>query len=175
MRAKAPKNILRVLLLAALMLVLAPLAAQAGPNDDNIKNDVNRALNPYGGLSVSVNNGRVTLSGPVPTSDLKDQAVRSTRAVPGVISVKDEMRIADPYSSQSVSEFMDDSAVTAKVMAALVAQTGLNALDIGVQTNNGVVMLTGQVDNKAQIALAGIAAQGVKGVKSVDNRLSLKR
>ncbi len=43
---------------------------------------------------------------------------------------------------QSVGEYASDTVVTRKVKAAIVADKSLSALDIAVETNNGVVTLT---------------------------------
>ena len=67
-----------------------------------------------------------------------------------------------------------DSAITAKVKTKLAAQKGLSALDIHVETNNGVVTLSGDVDNKAQVELAEKVVAKTSGVKSVTNTLEAK-
>ncbi len=69
---------------------------------------------------------------------------------------------------------VDDSAVTAGVKAALLADAGLSTVTIGVDTQKGVVTLSGTVDTDALKAKAGEIAKGVKGVKSVVNNLTVK-
>jgi hyperosmotically inducible protein len=69
---------------------------------------------------------------------------------------------------------IDDAAITAKVKTAMIAEPGLKALQINVDTANGVVTLTGAVDSTKSLERATQVAQGVQGVKSVDNRLNLK-
>ena len=67
-----------------------------------------------------------------------------------------------------------DSAITTRVKTAIVAEPGLKGLEIHVDTANGVVILTGAVDSPQSLERATQVAQGVDGVKSVDNRLNLK-
>ncbi|WP_428312467.1 BON domain-containing protein [Hydrocarboniphaga sp.] len=67
-----------------------------------------------------------------------------------------------------------DTAITAKVKTKLAAQKGLSALDIHVETKDGVVTLSGSVDNKAQVELAEQVVAKTKGVKSVTNTLEAK-
>ena len=67
-----------------------------------------------------------------------------------------------------------DAATTTKVKTAIVAEPGLKGLEIHVDTANGVVILTGAVDSPQSLERATQVAQGVDGVKSVDNRLNLK-
>jgi hyperosmotically inducible periplasmic protein len=69
---------------------------------------------------------------------------------------------------------IDDAAITAKVKAAMVGEPGLKALKIEVDTADGVVTLTGTVDSSGHIDRATQVAQAVDGVKSVDNRLTVR-
>jgi len=67
-----------------------------------------------------------------------------------------------------------DSAITAKVKAALLADPDVKGLAIDVDTADGVVALKGDVASHALADRAGELAKSVDGVKSVDNRLSVK-
>ena len=69
---------------------------------------------------------------------------------------------------------VDDAAITAKVKTAMIAEPGLKAMKINVDTANGVVTLTGTVETPQSLERATQVAQSVDGVKSVDNRLNLK-
>lgn len=66
---------------------------------------------------------------------------------------------------------LQDAAITAKVKSALVAEPGLNALSIDVDTENGVVSLFGSADTQANRERATQLASAVEGVKSVQNKL----
>jgi hyperosmotically inducible protein len=61
-----------------------------------------------------------------------------------------------------------DGWITTKVKSELMATKDIPSTKISVTTTNGVVMLSGVVDNKAQMQKAISAAKGVKGVHSVD-------
>jgi hyperosmotically inducible protein len=69
---------------------------------------------------------------------------------------------------------VDDSAITTKVKAAILAEPGLHSMDIGVDTNNGVVKLTGTVDSPPLKDRAKQVASSVSGVKSVVDNLTTK-
>ena len=69
---------------------------------------------------------------------------------------------------------IDDAAITAKVKTAIIGEPGLKALQINVDTANGVVTLTGTADSERSLERATQVAQSVQGVKSVENRLNLK-
>ena len=68
-------------------------------------------------------------------------------------------------------EVIDDSAVTTKVKSALLAEKGVNSLDINVKTFDGVVQLSGFVDSQWQIDKATEVAMAVNGVHKVRNDL----
>lgn len=69
---------------------------------------------------------------------------------------------------------IDDSEITAKVKAAILAEPDLKTLQISVETVKGVVTLNGSVDSMPMSDRAKSLASAVAGVKDVDNRLVLK-
>lgn len=69
---------------------------------------------------------------------------------------------------------VDDAALTTKVKTAVLAEPGLKSLQINVDTKDAVVTLSGTVDNAELKSRAVQIAQGVQGVKSVNDNLSLK-
>ena len=69
---------------------------------------------------------------------------------------------------------IDDSVITAKVKSAIVAESELSALEIQIDTANGVVTLTGAVDTPQNMERAAQMAKAVEGVKTVNNQLSVK-
>ncbi len=77
-------------------------------------------------------------------------------------------------ATDKVAIAVDDSAVTAKVKAALLAEPGLKSLQIGVDTKNGAVTLTGAVDSAASRDRAKEVASSVAGVSTVVDQLTVK-
>lgn len=73
-----------------------------------------------------------------------------------------------------MKEFLEDSAVTAKVKAELLKDSGIKGFSISVETHRGVVILSGFVDTELQVRRASEIASGVRGVVSVKNSLILK-
>jgi osmotically-inducible protein OsmY len=75
---------------------------------------------------------------------------------------------------QSTGEFLDDSVLTTKVKAALLADVAVNAFRIHVRTDNDVVHLNGVV-NSEQIRLrAGEIAGKIDGVRAVQNNIVVR-
>jgi hyperosmotically inducible protein len=69
---------------------------------------------------------------------------------------------------------IDDSTITTKVKAAIIAEPTLSAMDIKVNTTEGVVTLSGTLDDPQKITKAEHLAQAVDGVKTVNNELVVK-
>jgi hyperosmotically inducible periplasmic protein len=69
---------------------------------------------------------------------------------------------------------MGDTALTAKVKAALIAEPGLKSMPIDVSTKQSVVTLSGAVASPVEKAKALQVAENVEGVKSVVDNLVAK-
>lgn len=74
----------------------------------------------------------------------------------------------------ATKENVADAVITTKVKADLFAEPELKALAIDVDTENGVVNLSGFVSSKAEADKAVRLAKGVKGVTTVRNALKVK-
>ena len=85
-------------------------------------------------------------------------------------------KVGEKMSDQSAKAavVIDDSEITAKVKAAILAEEGLKTLQISVETMKGVVTLTGSVDSMAKSETAKSLAGAVSGVTEVKNNLALK-
>jgi osmotically-inducible protein OsmY len=68
----------------------------------------------------------------------------------------------------------DDATLAANVKAKLAADPTLSTDPIDVQAKDGAVTLTGTVKSEADKAKAATIAQGVEGVKSVTNNLTVR-
>lgn len=74
----------------------------------------------------------------------------------------------------AAADKVDDASITAKVNASLAADKDLSALKIDVDTQNGVVTLSGPAPSATARARASEIAHSVKGVNSVNNQLTIK-
>ena len=81
---------------------------------------------------------------------------------------------AEQGAAEKTGEYIDDSMLTTKVKAALLAEKNLKSLDISVESTDGVVTLSGDVVSSAQKKQAVDVAKHVKGVKDVHDSLTLK-
>ncbi len=71
-------------------------------------------------------------------------------------------------------KYLDDAWITTKVKAQLLKEVKLKGLDVGVETQQGTVVLSGAVATPEQAAQAERIAASVEGVKSVRNDLQIK-
>ena len=149
-------NVRTTLLTAAVSLALAGLA---GCNRDADQTTTSRApdtVTPPATTTTPV----TPVTPPVATTP---PAADTTAAAPAAGSTD-----ADRSTGQTV----DDATVTAKVKAALLAESGVDGTKINVDTFNGRVTLKGEVPSKTMIDRAVQVARGIEGVKDIDNRLS---
>jgi len=75
---------------------------------------------------------------------------------------------------ESTGQFIDDSAITTSVKAAIFNEPTLKSAEINVETFKGRVQLSGFVRSQDNINRAVQVAQGIKGVNSVGNDMRLK-
>lgn len=75
---------------------------------------------------------------------------------------------------QSTGQYIDDSTITTKVKAAILDDPDLHVTQVNVETYQGVVQLSGFVDEHSQIKKAEADARNVEGVRSVKNDLRVK-
>jgi len=68
---------------------------------------------------------------------------------------------------------VDDSALASNVQTTLASTPGVNANEINVNANDGVVTLSGDVDSASAASAAVQATQGVSGVTAVHNELTV--
>jgi osmotically-inducible protein OsmY len=81
---------------------------------------------------------------------------------------------ASTRTQESTGQFVDDSAITAKVKTAIFNDASLKSDEINVETFKGRVQLSGFVRSRANIDKAVSVAQAVSGVASVKNDMQLK-
>ena len=97
----------------------------------------------------------------------KDAAVKTDNATD---RAADKTRDAGRTTAVAAS----DTALTTKVKASLLAQPDLKSLGIHVETEKGVVMLSGFVESKAEADKAMKAAKEVDGVTKVKSAIKVK-
>lgn len=77
-------------------------------------------------------------------------------------------------TQESTGEYIDDSAITAKVKNELLQDKDVSGLQINVETFKGRVQLSGFASTEGEKMKAEKLARSVPGVKSVSNDLIVK-
>jgi hyperosmotically inducible protein len=125
-------------------------------------------------INVSTRDGIVTLRGNLQTEAEADAAIEDANSVTGVKDVdSDYLMVKD--SSQPYK----DAYITAKVKGSFVREklfddSPIAVTTIHVETQNGVVFLTGTVNTESQAATAVKLAKEIKGVSDVQSKLVIK-
>jgi hyperosmotically inducible protein len=78
-------------------------------------------------------------------------------------------------TGQTMGETVDDSYITGSVKTKLASDKLVSLTRVEVETNNGIVYLTGQVETAEQRSHIGSLASQVKGVKQVVNNLQVRK
>jgi len=84
------------------------------------------------------------------------------------------MGCASSAKHESTGQYVDDTAITAKVKTAIFEQPSLKSAEINVETFKGVVQLSGFVRSQENINTAMATARTVSGVTSVKNDMRVK-
>jgi hyperosmotically inducible protein len=92
----------------------------------------------------------------------------------GKLSPAEFVKAESMYERTKAAEYIDDSVITAKVKAGLLKDPEVSALDVGVETYKGRVLLSGFVDSREQIRKAKRIASAVRGVQAVQDSLLVK-
>lgn len=101
-------------------------------------------------------------------SDRMEDAADDTRNAASDMGDSMERRV------DQAGQAIDDASITAAVKSKYLIDDTLKGLQISVDTVQGVVSLTGTVQNDAAKELATQIAQGTEGVVRVDNQLAIQ-
>lgn len=124
------------------------------------------------GLDVNVDtlNRRVSLAGTVDSDAARSLAARLAAGTSGVRSVDNQLKVGKASVPRPTETALDDAWITTKVSSSFALSKYVDALDIGVDTKDGVVTLTGTVSSASEKDLAIELADGVRGTRRVDAR-----
>ena len=92
----------------------------------------------------------------------------------GKLSPDEFIKADSIYGRQKIGAYVDDSALTAKVKAALARELELKSVDVHVETDKGRVLLSGWVQSDAERKKAFQVASRVEGVKQVKDAMVVR-
>lgn len=138
------------------------------------------ALSPYlraHDISVSVENGKATLTGKVAEDVNKELATQIALSVDGVKEVDNQIVVDAAFdppargTERSFGDIVDDASITAAIKNKLLWSKYASAVTTDVDTSWGNVKLKGTANSPAARTAAGSIARNTPGVRSVDNQL----
>lgn len=108
--------------------------------------------------------------------DKSYEAAEATKDAAHSATVKTEEAARDAklrteHAAERTGEVLSDAAITSAVKTKFLAEPGVSGLKIDVDTNNGVVTLSGNVRSQAEAEKAVTIARNSAGVKRVVNKL----
>ena len=124
-------------------------------------------------IDVEVDRNRVQLNGFVDSQAQITRAGEIAKAISGVASVENNLRLSDG-GDRVVGVYVDDKALQAQVKAALANDPAVPSMKVDVEVNRGEVSLGGFVDSDAERNAAVAAARAVSGVTKVVNNLTVR-
>ena len=172
------------------LVALSPMAAHADDGDMSRQLDdaraegsvstaiaTNRNLSPFS-INVDVKGDTAILSGEVETEVEKDLAEQIAQDIEGIENVDNQLKVGTEgdYSKageRSLADRMSDTTTTATIKSKLLWNNSTEGLNIHVNTENGVVTLTGETDSSASKELAERLAEDTDGVREVKNELTV--
>lgn len=122
-------------------------------------------------IDIDTLNGIVTLRGAVSTAEQRTEAERIARGTQGVRDVINELQV-DPTPRTAAKAF-DDAWIVTMIDTKLSVDPEVKSRNVDIDVRNGVVTLSGIVDNEVARAEAEDLARSVDGVTQVVNQLQV--
>jgi len=115
-------------------------------------------------LDNTVYEGRVLLTGTVPSEDWRAEAVKRTWQIDGVKEVYDEIQVGP---QEGFTQNVGDDTITSKLRAQLVADGDVSSLNYTITTVKGVVYIIGTARSQQELDRVVNHARNIGGVKRV--------
>lgn len=115
-------------------------------------------------LDLTVNNGRVLITGVVQNPQHRVEAVRLAWQPGGVKQVINEIRVAD---SEGISGFIRDNWISTRLRSAITLDRDVQSLNYNIDTVQGIVYLMGYAQNQKELNRVLETARTIPNVKQV--------
>ena len=124
-------------------------------------------------INVTTSDGVATLTGQVPSEDIKSLAGEIARDTAGVKDVKNEISVDPAAQPSTESVHVEDLEIRVAILEALARSRELGGKSIDVKVENRSVTLSGSVETPTQRNGAEQIARAVDGVAGVTNNLAV--
>jgi len=124
----------------------------------------------FGDVGIEVYEGRVLLTGRVPTEDMRATAVRLSWSVTNVKDVINEVQI----SANPLSDLANDTWITTQLKTKMTLDEKILAINYSIETVGAVIYLIGIAQDQAELDRVLNHARNIKYVKKVVNHVRIK-
>lgn len=145
---------------------LSDTAITAKINDLWFRHDVEM----FSKSNMSVNQGRVLLTGVVQKPEHRVEAVRLAWQADGVTQVINEIKVAD---SEGLKGWARDNWISARLRSAILFDKDIQGVNYSIDTVQGTVYLMGVAQNQAELDRVIAHARGIDYVKNVVSHVKL--
>ncbi len=122
-------------------------------------------------VGVEVVEGRVLLTGSVPTPNDRIEAVRLAWQAEGVKEVLNEVQVTD---DSGIADFATDSWISVQVKTKLLFDRDIRAINYSIETVNGSVYMIGIARDAVELKRATNHARTIKGVRKVISHVRIQ-
>ncbi len=122
-------------------------------------------------VSTEVLEGRVLLTGSVPTAQDRVEAVRLTWTVSGVREVLNELQVTE---RGGLADTLADARITTTLRFQIMGDRSVSDINYSIDTVNGIVYLIGIAQTQAELDRVLGYARNISGVKQVVSHVVLR-
>jgi osmotically-inducible protein OsmY len=126
--------------------------------------------NLFGDIGIEVYEGRVLMTGRVPTEDMRASAVRIAWSVPNVKDVINEVQV----SANPLSDMANDTWITTQLKTKMTLDEHILAINYSIETVGAVIYLIGIAQDQPELDRVLNHARSIKYVKRVVNHVRIK-
>ncbi len=124
-------------------------------------------------ININTSGGVATLTGQVPSEDIKSLAGEIARDTAGVKDVQNQIAVDPAAQPSSESVHVEDLEIRVAILEALARSRELGGKDIDVKVENRSVTLSGTVETPTQRSGVEQIARAADGVAGVTNNLAV--
>ena len=121
-------------------------------------------------VSSEVHEGRVLLTGVVPTPEDRVEAVRLAWQASGVQEVLNEIQVSD---RDGIIDYFKDAKITAQLRFQMLRDQDVSDINFSVETVNGIVYLMGIARTGSELEKITTYARNIAGVQKVISHVRL--
>lgn len=130
-----------------------------------------QSLDMYRRLALTVKEGRVLITGAVPTPDMRVEAVRLAWQADGVRQVINEIQVDN---SNGITSYITDSWITSSLKTQLTLDKYIQSINYSIETSEGTVYLMGVAQDQKELSRVIDYARNTKYVKNVISYVRLR-